>query len=397
MVETGLQLRLTQKLALAPQLQQAIRLLQLTRIELRQHIQQTVEANPLLEYEDLHSDSAPEEFADTADDPYAEDARESGEDFEAGYENNEDWGQETLPGENWSEPSGWEGERQIDDRSEDSLREHLLFQVSLGQFNPVDSAIATAIVFALDDDGYLPDSLEEIRASLAPDLVVELDEVRAVLRRIQRMEPVGVASRDPAECIRVQLSVLPANTPGLELRPHIPDALQHGNPRNSRVGYGRTPPGSDHGSAATKVRSTRRAGAAAHRVPGNNHCQGRRAGEAQKADRRARSVRRLLGSNHASAARGWLRVRQQNCWRLNTGKVYSRRRQGNSGGCTARRVGGSPHGGLQSGAVRRLLPLRGFERNGFQDGRHPGLQGGGSEVPPRVAGTTRRCAHHHSK
>jgi RNA polymerase sigma-54 factor len=221
MVETGLQLRLTQKLALAPQLQQAIRLLQLTRIELRQHIQQTVEANPLLEYEDLHSDSAPEEFADTADDPYAEDARESGEDFEAGYENNEDWGQETLPGENWSEPSGWEGERQIADRSEDSLREHLLFQVSLGQFNPVDSAIATAIVFALDDDGYLPDSLEEIRASLAPDLVVELDEVRAVLRRIQRMEPVGVASRDPAECIRVQLSVLPANTPGLELARRI--------------------------------------------------------------------------------------------------------------------------------------------------------------------------------
>jgi RNA polymerase sigma-54 factor len=217
MVETGLQLRLTQKLALAPQLQQAIRLLQLTRIELRQHIQQTVEANPLLEYEDLHSDSAPEEFADTADDPSAEDARESGEDFEAGYENNEDWGQETLPGENWSEPSGWEGERQIADRSEDSLREHLLFQVSLGQFNPVDSAIATAIVFALDDDGYLPDSLEEIRASLAPDLVVELDEVRAVLRRIQRMEPVGVASRDPAECIRVQLSVVPAKKPGLEL------------------------------------------------------------------------------------------------------------------------------------------------------------------------------------
>ena len=78
----------------------------------------------------------------------------------------------------------------------DSLRQHLLFQVSLGQFNDTDSAIAAAVIYALDDDGYLDETLDEIRASLAPEFLVEEDEVLAVLHRIQRMEPVGVATRE---------------------------------------------------------------------------------------------------------------------------------------------------------------------------------------------------------
>jgi len=220
MVETGLQLRLTQKLALAPQLQQAIRLLQLTRIELREHIQQTVEANPLLEYEDMRSEAPGEDTPDGAEDPYAEE-RAAGDEFdERNALEREEWSMDQV-GDDWGPGSGYDGESQIADRSEDSLREHLLFQIRLGQFNPTDTAIATAIVFALDDDGYLSDSIEEICASLAPELRVEAGEVRAVLHRIQRMEPVGIATRDPAECIRVQLSVLPANTPGLELARRI--------------------------------------------------------------------------------------------------------------------------------------------------------------------------------
>ena len=69
----------------------------------------------------------------------------------------------------------------------------------------------------LDDDGFLPDSIQDIRASLAPELLVDEDEVLAVLHRVQRMEPVGVATRDAAECILVQLSALPADTPAREL------------------------------------------------------------------------------------------------------------------------------------------------------------------------------------
>jgi len=81
----------------------------------------------------------------------------------------------------------------------------------------VDSEIATAIVYGLDDDGFLPDSIQDIRASLAPELLVAEDEVLAVLHRVQRMEPVGVATRDAEECILVQLSALSAATPAREL------------------------------------------------------------------------------------------------------------------------------------------------------------------------------------
>jgi RNA polymerase sigma-54 factor len=83
----------------------------------------------------------------------------------------------------------------------------------MARFREQDAAIATAIVYALDEDGYLLDTLEDIAAGLAPEYLVDASQVDAVLRRIQRMEPVGVASRDPGECIRVQLDVLPASTP----------------------------------------------------------------------------------------------------------------------------------------------------------------------------------------
>lgn len=224
MADHSLQLRLTQKLALAPQLQQAIKLLQLTRIELREYIQQTVDANPLLEHEEPGG-----ELETTADDPYGAqdeagseaDSDSPQEEFPSSYESQEDdWSQETSMGDQWLEQSGYSAidtQAQIVDQSTDSLRQHLLFQVSLGQFSEQESAIATAIIYALDDDGFLLDPVEEIRASLAPEYLVETDEVLAVLLRIQRMEPVGVATRDPAECIRVQLSALPSSTPGLDL------------------------------------------------------------------------------------------------------------------------------------------------------------------------------------
>ena len=217
MADQSLQLRLTQKLALAPQLQQAIRLLQLNRIELREYIQEALDSNPLLERGE--ADSA---GGETGDDPFAE--REAGtgssEQSESEFSEGEDWERELSLGEQWQD-SGTGGtfntEPQLADESDQSLREHLLWQINLSHFSPVDAAIAAAIVYGLDEDGMLEDSIEDIRASLAPDHLVEEEEVLAVLHRIQRMEPVGVASRDPAECIRVQLSVLPSDTPGREL------------------------------------------------------------------------------------------------------------------------------------------------------------------------------------
>ncbi len=216
MANQSLQLRLTQKLALAPQLQQAIRLLQLNRIELREYIQEAVDANPLLDHDDgtgevetQNQDSGAAESSDLQDSP------------EPDYSSIDDYGwQAETGGGEWRDQSQYGGdflEPQIPDQSTGSLREHLLWQINLGHFSDSDAAIAAGIVYALDDDGFLEDSIHDICSSLAPDRLVGEDEVLAVLHRIQRMEPVGVASRDPAECIRVQLSSLPSGTAGTEL------------------------------------------------------------------------------------------------------------------------------------------------------------------------------------
>jgi len=215
MAEPTLQLRLSQKLALSPQLQQAIRLLQLTRIELREYVQEVLDANPILERAEGGSE---------AEAPESEPAESAGLDEPIGDEGVTDWEFEVGGNEPWPESSGYEGfsgEPQIADTSVDSLRDHLLWQINLSHFSPTDTAIAQAIVFGLDEDGYLEETIGEIRASLAPELLVEEDEVLAVLHRVQRLEPVGVATRDPAECIRVQLAALPSDTPGRDLAMRI--------------------------------------------------------------------------------------------------------------------------------------------------------------------------------
>jgi len=220
MANPSLQLRLTQKLALAPQLQQAIRLLQLNRIELRDHIQELVESNPLLDYEENAAPDGdkPEEVSYESEMAETSKAEASQEFSDNDYET-EQW-QADTESDPWTESAGWAGEfseRQIEDTSSDSLREHLLTQIHLAQFSDLDAAIATAIVFALDDDGYLVDEIPEIRQSLLPEVVVEDAEVNAVLRRVQRLEPVGVACRDAGECILVQLRAQPAGTAGVDL------------------------------------------------------------------------------------------------------------------------------------------------------------------------------------
>jgi len=216
MAEQSLQLRLSQKLALSPQLQQAIRLLQLNRIELREYIQEILESNPILERTEAESSDPMDGSAGSEAEPSKPDDTDKDLDLD-----NSDWGEDSAFEEQWGESSAgsdsYSGDMQLADYSEGNLREHLLWQINLSHFSPKDAAIAAAIVFGLDDEGFLQDSLDDIRGSLAPEILVDTDEVLAVLHRVQRMEPVGVASRDTAECIRVQLAALPGDTPGREL------------------------------------------------------------------------------------------------------------------------------------------------------------------------------------
>ena len=221
MVNPSLQIRLTQKLAMAPQLQQAIRLLQLNRIELRDYIQELVETNPLLDHEE-NTEQADQSDKDTSAETKTTESSKTENEQEYSADNFDDFDDQPWQTEQdqWTENTGWSddfSERQFEDTSSNSLREHLLAQVRLAHFNEIDTAIATAIVYAVDDDGFLTDDIQVIRESLLPEILVEDDEVLAVLHRVQRLEPVGVASRDPGECIRVQLKAQPTGTPGVEL------------------------------------------------------------------------------------------------------------------------------------------------------------------------------------
>ena len=194
-----LQLKLKQQLAMAPQLQQAIKLLQLGRLELRDYVQEALDSNPLLEREGAESldPDSNEIIAESADDLSTEEWLSS----------------QGLPAtQGSSEGSGYILDT-LPDRDDESLQNHLLWQINLTSFTATDSAIAEAIVFALDDDGYLADSIEDIQQALLSDISVSTDEIYAVLHRIQRMEPVGVACANARECIQVQLAALPQDTP----------------------------------------------------------------------------------------------------------------------------------------------------------------------------------------
>jgi RNA polymerase sigma-54 factor len=211
--EPSLQLRLAQKLALSPQLQQAIKLLQLNRIELREYIQEVLDSNPILERDEGEGGTeTPEQEASSAD------AENLPEDL------SKEWESESYADEQWAQTPSYDdfsGESQIADSSDQGLLDHLLWQINLSHFSEVDTAIAQAIVYGLDEEGFLAETIGEIRASLAPELLVSEDEVLAVLHRVQRMEPVGVATRDTSECIRVQLSALPSDTPVRDLAVRI--------------------------------------------------------------------------------------------------------------------------------------------------------------------------------
>lgn len=231
---TGLKLKLGHKLKLAPQLRQAIALLQLNRMELREHIEQALETNPLLELEPEVSES---DGASEADRP--EEIDRSAEDMDF---NEDDYRWNDLP-EGFSEVADApDYDRFISDPGDDSLYQHLLWQVNLTGFSETDEAIARAIVYALDEDGFLHDDIGTLRASLAPEYLVSAEEVAAVLERIQHMEPVGVAARSLRECLCIQLRALPAGTPGRGLAEHLIehhlDALGSGEPTALRKSSG---------------------------------------------------------------------------------------------------------------------------------------------------------------
>jgi RNA polymerase sigma-54 factor len=214
-MKASLQLRLGQQLTMTPQLQQAIRLLQLSAVELQQEIRAALDSNVMLETPD--DAGVGDEWP--ADEPARADAETPDTEYETPETADTETGVETdweVAGDttaNW-EPgsSARESEAAAPDEAH-SLRDYLLWQLGLSTFSDTDRGLAIALIDALDDDGYLHQPLAE----LAVELETEPAELETVLHRLQCFDPVGVACRDLAECLGVQLRGLDPATPGLAL------------------------------------------------------------------------------------------------------------------------------------------------------------------------------------
>jgi len=215
-----IQLRLGQHLTMTPQLQQAIRLLQLSTLDLKQEIQDALDSNLMLETEEEGKQR--EQSSENAEQPTS---KENATETTSNDINNEREVQieaESMPDElpvdnTWEElydttaPMGSGPALSGDDHSEylaqqsagETLHDHLIWQMQLSHFSDLDMRIAEAIIDGVNEDGYLTTELDDIVAMFADD-EVEMDEVLAVLHRVQDFDPPGVAARDPHESLLIQ-------------------------------------------------------------------------------------------------------------------------------------------------------------------------------------------------
>jgi RNA polymerase sigma-54 factor len=231
MLKPALQLKLGQQLTMTPQLQQAIRLLQLPVLELQAQVQEALENNVMLEAEeeeqiDLASLEQPAPQGEDDDGERAEPA-------EVVVEMEDPWAESSTPsGDGRAQEDDDRPLEFADERGRD-LHQHLIWQLEVSRLDPRQVWIGEAIVDALNDDGYLTESVADIARSLSADLPVSEEDVAQVLAFVQTLDPTGVGARTAAECICLQLAQLEPATPGRELAMSIArDHLQAVADRN---------------------------------------------------------------------------------------------------------------------------------------------------------------------
>ncbi|MGZ5008466.1 MAG: RNA polymerase factor sigma-54 [Methylobacter sp.] len=216
-MKQSLHLRLGQQLAMTPQLQQAIKLLQMSTLELQQEIQQALESNMMLEINEEEStvqeaEITPEKKIDNSDLLTSQGSQtEIPEELpiDSSWDDVYEYAME-AGANNTAETVEFETQRS----KSSTLLDHLLWQLELTSFSERDHAIAMAIIDSINEDGYLISSLEEIFQGLQNQLEdLDFDEVNAVLHRVQNFDPAGVAAIDLKDCLRLQIQQLPEATP----------------------------------------------------------------------------------------------------------------------------------------------------------------------------------------
>jgi RNA polymerase sigma-54 factor len=231
-MKPSLQLKFSQQLTMTPQLQQAIKLLQLSTLDLQQEIQEALDSNPLLEVDEGTDNNSSEQNNSENNNDNEQATATSSENLDTGdaLEKNE------LPDElpidsTWDEyysassapapapmSSTNDDEQIFQGETTDNIQDHLLWQMRLTHFSENDVAIALAIIDSIDESGYLTITVEDILQSLNDedsDELIEEDEVECVLKRIQLFDPIGSGSRNPQECLLVQLRQFSEDTPWL--------------------------------------------------------------------------------------------------------------------------------------------------------------------------------------
>ncbi|MEZ9765814.1 RNA polymerase factor sigma-54 [Vibrio splendidus] len=223
-MKPSLQLKLGQQLAMTPQLQQAIRLLQLSTLDLQQEIQEALESNPLLDVEEGNEDTP------TSEEKPSSDEKETVEATEQDLPDSSDLIEKSEIGNELEIDTTWEDVYSantgntgiaIDDEmpvyqgeTTQSLHDYLLWQLDLTPFSETDRSIAFALIDAIDDYGYLTVSCEDILENFDSE-EVELDEIEAVRKRVQQFDPLGVGSVNLQDCLLLQLATFPQDTPWL--------------------------------------------------------------------------------------------------------------------------------------------------------------------------------------
>ncbi|WP_109124030.1 RNA polymerase factor sigma-54 [Dyella sp. C11] len=263
-MKPGLQFRLNQQLTLTPQLQQAIRLLQLSQLELEAELRQIAESNPLLEFSDDNPENADGDEREPMDAIPASSSSSSSTDTVDDAEAPE-WGDVEVDGNSddpidFSSGSGSSRNNNVDEdgfepqsAAPETLQEHLLWQLNLSHMTARDRAIAAVLIDALNPDGYLTESMDSLIAALPADIKANAAEVEYVRRMLQRFDPTGVASFDLRDCLHVQLEQFNPDTPQRELAMRIVDAELELLARNDIARLARKLRASEDDTAAAAV------------------------------------------------------------------------------------------------------------------------------------------------
>jgi RNA polymerase sigma-54 factor len=214
MLKPSLQLKIGQQLTMTPQLQQAIRLLQLPVLDLQAEIETALEENVMLELEEP-DDLQPEPESEPESDLV------TAEELEVEYAEISTLGQSGGT----ALPEDFRGNQDLPDRSGIGLTEHLLWQLEMNRFSEEERAAGRAIIDAINEDGYLTAELEDLVNLLDDEIEADVEFLQYVLLRIQQFDPTGSGSRSLSECLKVQLSQLDSDTPGLDLAVAIADSF----------------------------------------------------------------------------------------------------------------------------------------------------------------------------